>query len=91
MPNPFFGNAAFGNLSVSATIARGQLLRPFPQFDNVLAHRVNEARARYNAMTLRWEQRMSNNWALNANYTFSRLKDNQFGEANSTRTARAAR
>ena len=50
VPNPFFGNAAFGNLASSATIARGQLLRPFPQFDNVLAHRVNEARARYNAM-----------------------------------------
>ena len=30
------GTPAFGNLSRSATIARGQLLRPFPQFDNVL-------------------------------------------------------
>ena len=30
VPNPFFGNPAFGNLSRSATIARGQLLRPFP-------------------------------------------------------------
>ena len=43
VPNPFFGNPAFGNLSRSATIARGQLLRPFPQFDNVLMHRVNLA------------------------------------------------
>ena len=60
MPNPFFGIAAFGNLSRSATITRGQLLRPFPQFDNVLMHRVNEARARYNAWSLRWNKRMRN-------------------------------
>lgn len=82
VPNPFFGNRAFGNLSTSATITRGQLLRPFPQFDNVLAHRVTEARAEYNAMTLRWDKRMRNSWGMNANYTFSRLMDNQFGESN---------
>jgi trimeric autotransporter adhesin len=29
LPNPFFGNSAFGNLSVSPTISQGQLLRPF--------------------------------------------------------------
>ena len=82
VPNPFFGNAAFGNLASSATIARGQLLRPFPQFTDVLAHRVTEARARYNAMTLRFDRRIRNNWGVNANYTFSRLMDNQFGESN---------
>ena len=80
--NPFYGNRAFGNLSVSPTISRGQLLRPFPQFDNVLAHRSNQARSRYNALSLRWDRRLRNNWALNANYTYSQLKDNQFGEAN---------
>jgi len=82
VPNPFFGNAAFGNLASSATIARGQLLRPFPQFTDVLAHRVTEARTRYNAMTLRFDRRIRNNWGVNANYTFSRLMDNQFGESN---------
>jgi hypothetical protein len=82
VPNPFFGIAAFGNLSRSATIARGQLLRPFPQFDNVLMHRVNQARARYNAVVSRWTKRMSNGYSLDINYTFSRLMDNQFGESN---------
>ena len=82
VPNPFFGNAAFGNLANSATITRGQLLRPFPQFTDVLAHRVTEARTRYNAMTLRFDKRVRNNWGVNANYTFSRLMDNQFGESN---------
>lgn len=81
VPNPFAGNAAFGNLANSAT-TRGQLLRPFPQFDNVLAHRVTDARTRYNAMTLRFDKRVRNNWGVNANYTFGRLMDNQFGESN---------
>ena len=80
--NPFFGIAAFGNLSRSATIARGQLLRPYPQFDNVLAHRVNQASARYRAMVLQWNKRMGHGYALNLNYTRSRLTDNQFGEGN---------
>src|SRR5687768_1491001 len=82
VPNPFFGIAAFGNLSRSATIARGQLLRPFPQFDNVLMHRVNQATARYNALVTRWTKRMSAGYSLDVNYTFSRLEDNQFGESN---------
>src|SRR5690606_34648300 len=76
------GIEAFGNLSRSATIARGQLLRPFPQFDNVLMHRVNQARARYNAGVVRWTKRMSDGYSLDINYTFSRLEDNQFGESN---------
>jgi hypothetical protein len=36
VPNPFFGIATFGNLANSATTTRGQLLRPFPQFTDVL-------------------------------------------------------
>ena len=81
--NPFFGIAEFGNLSKTATISRGQLLRPFPQFGNILMHRVNEAKARYNAMTARWQKRMSHGYSMDVNYTFSRLMDNQWGESNS--------
>jgi hypothetical protein len=33
-------------------------------------------------MTLRLDKRIRNNWGVNANYTFSRLMDNQFGESN---------
>lgn len=83
VPNPFYGNDVFGNFSVSPTISRSQLLRPYPQFGNVLAHRVTEARARYNAVVTQWVKRMSHGYSLNANYTFSRLEDNQFGEGNS--------
>ncbi len=80
--NPFFGNAAFGALSRSATIARGQLLRPYPQFGNVFAHRVTEAKARYHSMVLKAEKRITDGWGARVNYTWSRMEDNQFGETN---------
>jgi hypothetical protein len=80
--NPFFGNPAFGAFSTSPTIARGQLLRPYPQFLNVLAHRVSAGRARYDSFALKVERRLRNGWGLRANYTYSVAKDNQFGESN---------
>jgi hypothetical protein len=82
VPNPFYGNKVFGNLSVSPTIPRGQLLRPFPQFGDVLAHRSNLGRARYNALVLKWDRPLKT-WGAGVNYTYSRLMDNQFGETNS--------
>jgi hypothetical protein len=82
VPNPFFNNAAFGALSTSQTIARGQLLRPYPQFLNVFAHRVSAASARYNALLVKVVRRMSRGWAMNINYTLSRMIDSQFGETN---------
>jgi hypothetical protein len=82
VPNPFFGNAAFGNFSRSAMIARGQLLRPFPQFGDVLAHRSNLGRARYDALVVKWDRRLKI-WGASVNYTYGRLMDNQFGESNS--------
>jgi len=80
--NPFFGNSAFGALSTSSTIARGQLLRPYPQFGNVLAHRVSAASARYNAFVVKAVRRIHNGWGMNINYTYSRMSDSQFGESN---------
>jgi hypothetical protein len=45
-------------------------------------HRVNGARARYNALMTRWSKRLSNGYALDISHTFGRLEDNQFGESN---------
>ena len=49
----------------------------------MLAHRVNEASARYNAFVARLSKRIGNGYSVDVNYTFSRLEDNQFGESNS--------
>jgi trimeric autotransporter adhesin len=82
VPNPFFGVAEAGGLASLETIERGQLLRPFPQFRDVLAHQVTAGRSTYNAMTVQLDKRVSRGWGGRFSYTFSQLKDNQFGEGN---------
>jgi trimeric autotransporter adhesin len=82
VPNPFFGVPGAGGLAGLATIERGQLLRPFPQFRNVNALQVTEGRSRYHALIVQLDKRLSNWWGGRFNYTLSRLMDNQFGETN---------
>ena len=82
VPNPFFGVAAAGGLASLPTIERGQLLRPFPQFRDVLALQTTEGKSRYNALTFQLDKRVSSGWGGRLAYTFSQLKDNQFAETN---------
>ena len=82
VPNPFFGVEGFGGFSDRATIQRGQLLRPFPQFGDVNLLHVTEGRSRYNAFILKLDKRMSSGWGGRVNYTYSRLMDNQYAESN---------
>ena len=84
LPNPFLGNAAAGPLSTQATLTRAQLLRPYPQFLNVSARQVSEGITRYNAGVVELVRRTggSNWYGGRVSYTYSVLKDNQFGEGN---------
>jgi hypothetical protein len=82
VPNPFFGNTAFGPFADQRTIPRGQLLRPYPQFGDLLAHQVSAGRARYHSVVLRLERPIRNGWGGRINYTWSSNKNNIFGERN---------
>jgi hypothetical protein len=82
VPNPFFGVAAAGPLANSATIARNQLLRPFPQFTNINMLQVSEGVNRYNAAVIELTKRVTHGWGGRFSYTYSVLKDNQIGETN---------
>jgi hypothetical protein len=82
VPNPFFGDPRFGALADSPTIPRGQLLRPYPQFGDLLAHQVSEGRARYHSLILRLERQIRNGWGGRINYTYASNKNNIFGERN---------
>ena len=63
--------------------SRGQLLRPYPEFNDVFALESTGARNRYNAGVVRApEARAQTGWGGRFSYTYSRLKDNQFGETN---------
>ena len=84
IPNPFFGIAAAGELGTRPTIQRGQLLRPYPEFGNIQMRETTAgAHRQYNALSFELNKRMSASlWGGRFSYTFSRTKDNQFGEDN---------
>jgi hypothetical protein len=86
VPNPFFGVAGAGEFASRSTIARGQLLRPFPEFGDVFMHESTAGSKRqYNAVSLRLDKRLSgrqNWWGGRYSYTWSNSKDNQWGESN---------
>jgi hypothetical protein len=82
LPNPFFGNTNAGPFASQATLSRAQLLRPYPQFGNILARHVLEGKSRYNAAVIEWSKRVSHGWGGRVSYTYSQLKDNLIGEGN---------
>jgi hypothetical protein len=81
VPNPLAGQG-LGASNDNATVARGQLLRPFPQFQNVFAKRVDTGRSNYNAVKFVLEKRFRGNWGAKFNYTYSDQKDNIYESAN---------
>ena len=84
IPNPFFGIAAAGELGTRPTIQRGQLLRPFPEFGDILKIEATDgSRRQYHAATFILDKRTGAGvWGGRLSYTFSNTKDNQFGQAN---------
>ena len=82
VPNPFFGVAEAGQFATRATIERGQLLRPYPQFGNVYMMQATGAHSQYRAAIIQLRKRTTGVWGGNFSYTYSRLNDNQSGESN---------
>jgi trimeric autotransporter adhesin len=82
VPNPFFGTAAGVGILSSRTIAQGQLLRPFPQFGDVIMYGASGGNSFYNAVTVKAQKRFSKGFSLLTAYTFSKLLDNITGNSN---------
>jgi hypothetical protein len=81
VPNPFFGVPGTGELGASPTILAGQLLRPFPQFNNITKFQTTEGgRRQYHALIFKLEKRTTRVWGGQFNYTWSRMMDNQWGQ-----------
>jgi hypothetical protein len=74
VPNPFYGIIKTGVLS-GANTTRGQLLRPYPQFNSIVLDRTTWANSVYHAFGLRWEQRYKHGHVLQASYTNSKVID----------------
>ncbi|MBA3440818.1 MAG: TonB-dependent receptor [Pyrinomonadaceae bacterium] len=76
--NPFFGLVQTGVLA-NRTVARGQLLRPFPQYNGVSTFQQMAASSIYHSFTIRSEKRFSQGINLLLAYTGSKLIDNSSG------------
>ena len=78
VPNPMAG-LGLGN--DGATISRGQLARPFPQFREIRTGGFI-ARSTYEAVSFNLEKRFRGNWGARVNYTFSNQRDNVYETGN---------
>jgi hypothetical protein len=75
VPNPFFGEIPASSSLGGPTIARQQLLRPYPRFTTVALYRNNVGHSTYHALQTRVERRFSRGLTLTGAYTFSKLID----------------
>jgi len=76
VPNPFFGIITNPSSPLRfETVARGRLLRPYPQYNGVNAFRVPYGSSIYHGATFRADKRFSNGLSFLTGYTWNRLID----------------
>jgi hypothetical protein len=74
VPNPFYGKITNpGTVMSQPTVAAGLLLRPFPQYDRVLAMSPYLGRSNYHSVQASYQKRFGNSGILTVAYTWSRL------------------
>ena len=78
VPNPYLGVIRIGPLS-AATTTRGQLLRPYPQFQTVTGAIDTYGASTYHALFVKGERRFANGFTLLGSYTFSKIIDDAPG------------
>ncbi len=69
--NPFFGLGT-GGFFASPRIARGQLLRPFPQFTSMIPLYSSGASSNYHALQISFSKRLTRGLMLDGNYTWAK-------------------
>lgn len=82
VPNPFFGVVQSGGVGSNATIKAGQLLLPFPQYDDVSMAEPDNRDSIYNSMQLKVQKRFAAGAQILATYTVAKLIDNTNSEIN---------
>jgi hypothetical protein len=81
--NPFFGHITASGCGLDgATVSRGQLLRPHPEFCNINENVSPSGDGQYNALDVNYTHRVSQGLTLLASYTFSKFLDNVGGPTN---------
>ncbi len=71
VPNPFFGQIAIGALA-GRTVQRQQLLRPYPQFQNISRNLPTLGNSVYHSLQAKFEQRLWHGLSTLISYTWSK-------------------
>jgi hypothetical protein len=84
VPNPFLALPAAQRPPATSILGRptvtvAQLLRPYPQFGNIVSYGQNEAHSTYHALQVKVERRFADGLIFTGGYTFSRLIDDLTG------------
>lgn len=82
--NPYFGILPASSPLGTRTIAAGQLLKPYPRFQNVSIYRNNTGQTNYNAIEAKVEQRVTHSLSFLFAYTHSKLIDDASSVFSST-------
>jgi hypothetical protein len=81
VPNPFYGLAPATTILGQAMTTLGQLLRPYPQFDNVIYDWGSFAHSSYHALQAKFRKRYRAGFQVLVAYTWSKTLDNYSGPA----------
>lgn len=74
VPNPFFGKLPSGSVAGGATILKGRLLMPYPQYPlGVLQQNARIASANYHSLQASFTKRFSHAGTVQAAYTWGKL------------------
>ncbi len=77
VPNPFFGSITNPSSPLSRpTVAQGYLLKPFPQYDRVLADDPHRGFSSYNSLQVAFNKKLWGGGQVVAAYTWSKLISN---------------
>ena len=82
VPNPFYGIVNNGVLT-QPTVTRGQLLRPYPQFTDIVPLYASGAKSRYNALQMTGRKRLSHGLTFEGSYTFAKAEEIGMNHQNS--------
>jgi hypothetical protein len=72
--NPFYGKGGTGVIG-QATVSRGQLARPYPQFSHVLPIYQDGANSWYNSLQTTLNKRISRGLGFSGSYTWAKMLD----------------
>ena len=72
--NPFYGIVNNGVLT-QPTVSRAQLLRPYPQFTDIIPLYSAGAKSRYNALQITGRKRLTQGLMFEGSYTFAKAEE----------------